>query len=83
MLGCGVGDEPVLRHWRVVAATLHLGQIDFTSTQHSTQDASARLSESPSSQAAAAAAAELLGCTLDELARALCAKVIIGRHGEA
>ena len=37
MLGCGVDDEPVLRHWRMVAATLHLGQIDFTSTQHSTQ----------------------------------------------
>ena len=24
MLGCGVDDEPVLRHWRMVAATLHM-----------------------------------------------------------
>jgi len=51
MLGCGVDDEPVGRHWRMVAATLHLGQIDFTSTQHMTQDASAELSDAPASQA--------------------------------
>ena len=58
--------------------TLRLGQIDFASTQHKTQDASAELSDEPASQAAAAAVAELLGCTLDELSRALCTKVIMG-----
>ena len=38
MLGCDAEDEQVVRHWRLVAATLHLGQIDFKKNEQKNSD---------------------------------------------
>ena len=74
MLGCDAEDEQVVRHWRLVAATLHLGQIDFKKNEQKNSDDTATLADDPASAAAAAAAAALLGCTQEELVKALCTK---------
>ena len=49
MLGCDAEDEQVVRHWRLVAATLHLGQIDFKKNEQKNSDDTATLADDPAS----------------------------------
>ena len=49
MLGCAAEDEQVVRHWRLVAATLHLGQIDFKKNEQKNSDDTATLADDPAS----------------------------------
>ena len=75
MLGCGVDSPEVVAVWKVAAAVLHLGQVDFEEARGEMGEPKTDFAES--SAATAALVASLLGIDLDSLRNALVTRKIM------